>query len=185
MRLHWTSLKKTLSYVMISNDALESVIDKKAKRDLLVIRGDFNAKTGSVHDDYPDNMGQFGKGIMNSSGERLLETCQTHNLVLTNTLFQHKKAHRTTWEAPFRNFTTKAGEARRNPVRNQIDYIITRNEHRRFIRDARSYGGIWSDTDHKLVKTSFKVEWCKMKQSKEKSIKINTSNFYCEDKKTI
>ena len=68
-------------------DALESVTDKKAKRDLLVIGGDFNAKTGSGYDDYPDNTGKFGKGIMNSSGERLLETCQTHNLVLTNTLF--------------------------------------------------------------------------------------------------
>ena len=43
-------------------DALESVIDKKAKRDLLVIGGDFNAKTGSGYDDYPDNMGNLEKG---------------------------------------------------------------------------------------------------------------------------
>ena len=164
-------------------EALEATIEKTAKRDLLVIAGDFNAKTGSGHEQYPLNMGKFGKGIMNSSGKRLLETCKAQNLLLTNTLFQHKKAHRTTWEAPFRNFTTRSGEERRNPVRNQIDYIVTRTEHRKFVMNARSYGGIWTDTDHKMVKTSFKVEWYKIKNKKSKEKKIDLSNFYCEDKK--
>jgi len=165
-------------------EALESVIEKKAKRDFLIIGGDFNAKTESGYEQYPETMSRFGKGLVNSSGKRLLEACQANNLVLANTLFQHKKTHRTTWEAPFRNFTTKNGEARRNPVRNQIDYLITRNEHRRFIKDARSYGGIWSNTDHKLVKMTLKVEWHKIKNKMKKRIKINSSNFYCEEKKS-
>ncbi len=80
------------------------------------------------------------------------------NLIITNTLFQHKKAHRTTWEAPYRKFTTRTGEQRRNPVRNQIDYIITKISHRRFVTDARSYGGIRTDTNHKLVKARFHVK---------------------------
>ena len=113
----------------------------------------------------------------------MLETCKGQNLLLTNTLFQQKKAHRTTWEAPFRNFITRSGEERRNPVRNQIDYIITRAEHRKFVTNARSYGGIWTDTDHKLVMTKFKIEWYKIKNRKEKEVKIELSNFYCEDKK--
>ena len=166
-------------------EALEAVIEKAAKRDLLIIGGHFNAKTGSGYKEFPQNMGNFGKGIMNSSGKRLLETCKGQNLLLTNTLFQHKKAHRTTWEAPFRNFITRSGEERRNPVRNQIDYIITRAEHRKnlFVTNARSYGGIWTDTDHKLVMTKFKIEWYKIKNRKEKEVKIELSNFYCEDKK--
>ena len=164
-------------------EALEAIIEKTAKRDLLVIGGDFNAKTGSGYKEFPMNMGNFGKGIMNSSGKRLLETCKGHDLILTNTLFQHKRTHRTTWEAPFRNFTTSSGEERRNPVRNQIDYIITRTEHRKFVTNARSYGGIWTDTDHKLVKANMKVEWYKIKNRKEKEVKVDLSNFYCEDKK--
>ena len=129
-------------------------------------------------------MGKYGKGIINSSGKRLLETCKTNELILTNTLFQHKKSHRTTWTAPFRNFITRTGEERRNPVRNQIDYIITRKLHRGFVTDSRSYGGIRTNTDHKLVKASFRVEWYKLKDKTKKTIKIDTSNFYNEDMKT-
>ena len=113
----------------------------------------------------------------------MLETCKAQDLLLTNTLFQHKQAHGTTWEVPFRNFTTRSGEERRNPIRNQIDYIATRIEHRKFVTNARSYGGIWTDTDHKMVMTNFKVEWHKIKNKKAKQIKLNIGNFYCEDKK--
>ena len=123
-------------------------------------------------------------GIMNNSGKRLLETCKEHKLILTNTIFNHKKCHRTTWEAPFRNFTTKKGEERKNPVRNQIDYVITLIEHKKFVTNSRSYGGIYTDTDHKLVKTTLKVEWHKINNITEKTIKIDTSNFYNEDIKT-
>ena len=114
-------------------------------------------------------MGKYGKGIINSSGKRLLEACKTNELILTNTLFQHKKSHRTTWTAPFRNFITRTGEERRNPVRNQIDYIITRKQHRGFVTDSRSYGGIRTNTDHKLVKASFRVEWYKLKNKTKKT----------------
>ena len=63
------------------------------------------------------------------------------DLYLTNTTFNHKLCHRTTWTAPYREFTKHSGEKRRNPVRNQIDYIITRNRSKGFVKNARSYGG--------------------------------------------
>ncbi len=72
---------------------MESSIEKIAKRDLLFIAGDFNAKTGSGVTDYPENIGKHGKGIINSSGKQLLETCKLHNLILGNTIFEHKKCH--------------------------------------------------------------------------------------------
>ena len=74
-------------------------------------------------------MGRYGKGHENSSGRMLLELCAKNNMVITNTLFAHKLTHRTTWTAPMREFKTKDGEIRRNPVRNQIDYIIVRKKH--------------------------------------------------------
>ena len=94
---------------------------------------------GSGYQEYRENMGRYGKGIMNSSGKRLLKLCKTNDLIITNTKFKHKKSHITTWIPPFRNFTTKEGEERRNPVRNQIDYIIVRDIHRRFVQNSRSY----------------------------------------------
>ena len=128
-------------------------------------------------------MGNYGKGIMNSSGRKLLETCKRYDLTITNTLFKHKMCHRTTWIAPFRNFVTKTGENRRNPVRNQIDYIIVRNSHRRFVTNSRSYGGIETETDHKLVKMELRVEWYKLKSKELKKDNIDISNFTNKDKK--
>ena len=122
---------------------------------------------GSGYHDFKENMGIFGKGQINNSGRILLETCRKHDLVITNTLFQHKLTHRTTWTAPFRNFITWKGEERKNPIRNQIDYVIVRNKSRRFLNDARSYGGTETDSGHKLVKMSMKIEWTKLEKKKK------------------
>ena len=76
---------------------LEKVTSKHAKKKhLLLILGDFNAKTSSGHKLYPNNIGQYGKGHFNSNGENLLEHTKENNLVLTNTLFYHKLGRRTT-----------------------------------------------------------------------------------------
>ena len=73
-----------------------------ASRNIMLILGDFNAKTGSGWSEFPGNMGKFGKGLINSSGRILLEFLTKQDLFLTNTTFNHKIAHRTTWTAPER-----------------------------------------------------------------------------------
>ena len=157
---------------------LDKTLKNIPKRNVCVVVGDFNAKTGSGHELYPNNIGKFGKGFINSSGAILLEHLAKHEMVITNTLFQHKMCHRTTWTAPNRNFITHDGTPRKNPIRNQIDYIITKCEHQIFVKDSRSYGGIKTSTDHKLVKTQMMFEWCKMKNTKKnKHISINIRNF--------
>ena len=122
-------------------------------------------------------MGRFGKGQINSSGRRLLEACRKTDFIITNTLYQHKICHRTTWTAPFRNFFTWNGEERKNPIRNQIDYIIVRNRSRRFITDSRSYGGAETDSDHKLVKMNMKIEWTKLEKEGKTAGHIDTNGF--------
>ena len=72
---------------------------------------------------------------------------------------------------------TKDGEPRKNPVRNQIDYIIVRNQHRRFITNSRSYNGINTNTDHKLVKMSMKIEWYKIRSRQTKTEKIDVGGL--------
>ncbi len=42
-------------------------------------------------------MGSHGLGDKNDNGERLIEFCSLNNLVVTGTIFQHKKIHKATW----------------------------------------------------------------------------------------
>ena len=106
-----------------------------ASRNIVLILGDFNAKTGSGWSEFPGNMGTFGKGVINSSGRILLEFLTKQDLFLTNTTFNHKIAHRTTWNAPERIYphNSNDGTPRRNPYRNQIDYVIMKNAHKSFV----------------------------------------------------
>ena len=152
-------------------------IENIPERDGVIIGGDFNAKIGDGWKDFPENTSKYGKGHTNSSGRRLLELCRKYDLVVTNTLFQHKLTHRTTWSAPFRNFKTHNGEDRRNPVRNQIDFIITRNKHKKFVTNSRSYGGILTDTDHKLVKANTNFNWPTLYSKQNIEPKTDTTKF--------
>lgn len=134
-------------------DELEAVVRSVSKRDYLIILGDFNAKTGKAWKDHQENMGKYGKGELNSNGKELLDFCNRQNLVLTNTLFRHKMAHRTTWESSLTN--TESG--RRNPYRNQIDYIMTRINQQHTILDSRSHNGLMTFTDHRLVRAKINM----------------------------
>ena len=87
-------------------DQLTRAINTIASRDMCVVLGDFNAKTGSGWKDFPENVGRYGKGHTNENGLALLEFLSKSNLVLTNTLFPHQLSHRTTWTAPERQYTS-------------------------------------------------------------------------------
>ena len=116
---------------------------------------------------FSESMGKFGKGIRNSNGEHLLEYAMQNDLVLTNTFFPHKIAHRTTWTSHERieDHLSSDGTPRRNPYRNQIDYIICKSMHKILLQESRSYGGTGTKTDPKLVKATFKLDWWRMKQN--------------------
>lgn len=74
-----------------------------------------------------------------------------NDMILCNTLFPHKMTHRVTWESPLnrQEQKDKHGNIRKNPYRNQIDYMMMRGTHRKFVEDARSYNGIETYTDHR------------------------------------
>ena len=67
------------------------------KNDVLFITGDNNAKVGSQ--EIPGVTDKFGHGVQNEAGQRLTELCQENALVITNTLFQHKR-QLYTWTSP-------------------------------------------------------------------------------------
>jgi len=67
------------------------------RRDKLIVLGDFNTRIGSDSTIWANVMGKHGIGNINSSGHRLLNLCSEFGLFVTNTLFQLKHKHKTTW----------------------------------------------------------------------------------------
>ena len=98
----WTLLvfKTTIQYH--SNPSLwpdlQDLLELTAKKDVLFIIGDYNAKVGSQ--ETPGVTGKFGFGVQNEAGQRLIEFCQDNALVIENTLFQQHKRILYTWTSP-------------------------------------------------------------------------------------
>ena len=153
---------------------------KNAKnKHLLLILGDFNAKTGSGHKLYPNNIGQYGKGHLNLNDEHFLEYTKENNLILTKTLFYDKLDHRTTWTSLERVNPHLGidGTVRRNSYRIQIDYIFTKFIHRNLFLDSRSHGNLSTTTDHKLVKVKINLEWRRLKRQFKKSGRLDVNKL--------
>ena len=77
---------------------LQDLLELTPKKDILFIKGDWNAKVGSQ--ETPGVTGKFGLGMQNEAGQRLIEFCQESALVIANTLFQQHKRRLYTWTSP-------------------------------------------------------------------------------------
>ena len=77
---------------------LQDLLELTPKKDVLFIIGDWNAKVRSQ--ETPGVTGNFGLGIQNEAGQRLIEFCQENALVIANTLFQQHKRRLYTWTSP-------------------------------------------------------------------------------------
>ena len=68
---------------------LQDLLKLIPKKDVLFIIGDWNAKVGSQETPgVPDN---FGLGVQNEAGQRLIEFYQENTLVIANTIFQNTR----------------------------------------------------------------------------------------------
>ena len=68
--------------------------------DKLLLIGDFNARIGREYDKWPSNLGKYGIGKCNSNDELLLALYTEVDMIVTNTMFKQKNAHKTTWTHP-------------------------------------------------------------------------------------
>lgn len=67
-------------------EQLETLIKQNKKHEITIVLGDFNAKIGQGR--HSDIVGNFGQGMRNERGDRLIQFCEEHNLVISNTVFQ-------------------------------------------------------------------------------------------------
>lgn len=51
--------------------SLDSLLSEIPAVDKLILLGDFNARVGKDHEAWPETLGKFGGGKMNSNGEML------------------------------------------------------------------------------------------------------------------
>src|SRR6476661_5925057 len=73
-------------------DQLEEILGKQKGTDNIIVMGDFNTVVGEGKEDRL--VGKFGFGKRNDRGERLIEFCQSQNLVITNIWFEQEKRRR-------------------------------------------------------------------------------------------
>ncbi|XP_065189682.1 uncharacterized protein LOC135820293 [Sycon ciliatum] len=122
-------------------EQLQEVIAGVPDRDCCILLGDFNARVGSgtADDGWSGVRGMHGFGQLNSSGDELLSFAAINNLWICNTWFPKRDIFKRTWQHP--------GSLQWHC----IDYILMRQDHRRFCRDVRVVRGAECGSDHQLL----------------------------------
>ena len=109
--------------------------------DKLLLIGDFNARIGRENDKWPLALGKYGIGNCNSNGELLLALCTEFDLIVTNTMFKQKDAHKTNRTPP------------RSRHGYMIDFIITRCRDKMDICSTRTMRGANCGTEHQMLRS--------------------------------
>jgi len=121
------------------------VIDKSARRDIILLIGDMNAKVGSDNTVTEFTMGKDGLGEINENGEMFPFFCGQNDLVIEGTFFKHKNKHKTTWKSP--DLSTE----------NQIDHIPVSRRWRSQFLDVKVQRGTDACFDHELLLSKIKA----------------------------
>ena len=147
INVHFPTLKESKRTPQNRDELYEiiSTIRERHKSDNIIIAGDFNAKIGKRQDEEEICLGSNSKGKRNINGQTLIDFCTEQELLITNSIFKHPSRHITTWEA------TRRHQNKLVKTYNQIDYILVKKNLKTFLKDARTYAGTLTFTDHRLV----------------------------------
>ena len=121
---------------------LQDLLELTPKKGVLFIIGDWNARVGSQ--EIPGVTGEFGLGVQNKAGQRLIEFCKENALFIANTLFQQHKRRLYTWTSPH------------GQHQNQIDYILFSQRWRSSIQLSKRRPAADCDSDHELLIAKFR-----------------------------
>ena len=121
---------------------------------MVFLLGDLTPRLVEIGMDGILPLGKFGVEKENSNGHRLLQFCRYSSLVIINTVFGHKMAHKLTWYS--RDGTTA----------NLIGYVIVNRRLAGSIQVTRVYRSVVIDVkskDHHLVvsKVNLKLKFRK------------------------
>ena len=130
--------------------SLDRAVEEVPKHEQLFVLMDANARTGrrekgQVGSKDSKILGAYGRDTLNDNGELLLSFANNHDLALVNTLFS----------------TPKGGVSHTFNGRgeNRIDYILTRQRDRKFVRNVTVYSqpSFLPISDHNIVSAPVKL----------------------------
>ena len=122
---------------------LESAVSRVPSSDYLFVLIDANARTGvRMGEEDCKVIGAYGRDtrVSDSNGTSLLRFAGDNKLALVNTFFSVPKG------CTFRTFN-----GTRPTDRKRIDYIITRQSHRKLVRNVTVHLQPYADSDHNIV----------------------------------
>ena len=122
---------------------LESAVSRVPSSDYLFILIDANARTGvRVGEKDCKVVGAYGRDtrVSYSNGTSLLRFADDNKLALVNTFFSVPKG-----------CTSRTFNGTRSAGRKRIDYVITRQSHRKLVRNVTVHLQPYADSDHNIV----------------------------------
>lgn len=137
-------------------DKLEDTIETY-KSSLNFVIGDFNSKIGFKDIGEEAVMGNFGHGVRNDRGDRLLQFAFSQHLKIINTYFKKKASKKWTWRSPD------------GSVKNEIDFILSETVTN--IKNIEVLNKFCFDSDHRLLRLTVEIsgqidrrKWFKQKR---------------------
>ena len=122
---------------------LESAVSRVPSSDYLFILIDANARTGvRMGEEDCKVIGAYGRDtrVSDSNGTSLLRFAGDNKLALVNTFFSVPKG-----------CTSRTFNGTRSAGRKRIDYVITRQLHRKLVRNVTVHLQPYADSDHNIV----------------------------------
>ena len=118
-------------------EKLSDTINNIKEQDDLYVLGDFNGRVGVRRTPWTKHLGPHTdhRTPCNYNGNHVLELCAEHDLIITNTFYQHRETQIYTWYK-WNNID----------VSSQIDFTLARSRMRCNIRDSRAIPNAGLDT---------------------------------------
>lgn len=176
VQVHAPTADKEQNEIEEFYDGISTITKCLKKHHVNVILGDFNAKIGKGK--VTDIIGEYGLGIRNDRGDRLIQFCQEEEYVISNTWFKlpHRRIY--TWKSPQENELTI--------VRNQIDFVLINRRFKSSIQSAKTYPGMDIGSDHTPVVIKLRHKLKTISRTKPKEYNIEAlCNKEIKEKVTI
>ena len=137
--------------------------------------GDFNGRVGEWRTPWTKHLGPHSdhRAPWNYNGIHVLELSAEHDLIITNTFFQHREAQIYTWY----KWTDI-------DVSSQIDFTLARSRMRCNIRDSIAIPNAGLDTDHRPVIMTLVTEKKRKITKKEETARLNMHKLQDEEVQT-